>query len=82
VRNVLATGACTLERGGRRVELTDPVVLDRDDGMTQRHNPPLIALHPLIPPQRISAHRSLPTASDLALQPMSIHESHWPAPDG
>jgi deazaflavin-dependent oxidoreductase (nitroreductase family) len=29
VRNVLAAGCCTLERGGRRVELTAPRVLDR-----------------------------------------------------
>jgi len=33
VRNVLAAGACTLERGGRRVELTAPRMLDADDGM-------------------------------------------------
>jgi deazaflavin-dependent oxidoreductase (nitroreductase family) len=32
VRNVLAAGGCTLERGGRRVELTRPVVLEREDG--------------------------------------------------
>jgi len=34
VRNVLAAGACTLERGGRRVELTAPRLLDAGDGMT------------------------------------------------
>jgi deazaflavin-dependent oxidoreductase (nitroreductase family) len=34
VRNVLAAGACTLERGGRRVELTAPRMLDADAGMT------------------------------------------------
>jgi deazaflavin-dependent oxidoreductase (nitroreductase family) len=28
VRNVLAAGRCTLQRGGRRVELTDPRLLD------------------------------------------------------
>ena len=34
VRNVLAAGSCTLQRGGRRVELTDPRMLGADDGMT------------------------------------------------
>jgi deazaflavin-dependent oxidoreductase (nitroreductase family) len=33
VRNVLAAGSCTLERGGRRVELTAPRMLDASDGM-------------------------------------------------
>jgi deazaflavin-dependent oxidoreductase (nitroreductase family) len=33
VRNVLAAGGCTLWRGGRRVRLTDPRVLDADEGM-------------------------------------------------
>jgi deazaflavin-dependent oxidoreductase (nitroreductase family) len=33
VRNVLAAGSCTVERGGRRVELTDPRVLAGSDGM-------------------------------------------------
>ena len=33
VRNVLAAGACTLERGGRRVELTAPRLLDAGDGL-------------------------------------------------
>jgi deazaflavin-dependent oxidoreductase (nitroreductase family) len=33
-RNVLAAGSCTLERGGRRVELVDPRMLGADDGMT------------------------------------------------
>jgi deazaflavin-dependent oxidoreductase (nitroreductase family) len=28
VRNVLAAGGCTLQRGGRRFELTDPRLLD------------------------------------------------------
>jgi deazaflavin-dependent oxidoreductase (nitroreductase family) len=28
VRNVLAAGRCTLQRGGRRIELTDPRLLD------------------------------------------------------
>jgi deazaflavin-dependent oxidoreductase (nitroreductase family) len=31
VRNVLAAGSCTLERGGRRVALTAPRLLGRDD---------------------------------------------------
>jgi deazaflavin-dependent oxidoreductase (nitroreductase family) len=34
VRNVLAAGSCSLERGGRRVELTDPRMLPGGDGMT------------------------------------------------
>jgi deazaflavin-dependent oxidoreductase (nitroreductase family) len=34
VRNLLAAGGCTLERGGRRVELTSPGILDISDGMT------------------------------------------------
>ena len=34
VRNVLAAGGCTLERGGRRVELTAPRLLDVDAGRT------------------------------------------------
>jgi deazaflavin-dependent oxidoreductase (nitroreductase family) len=33
VRNVLAAGGCTIERGGRRVELTDPRLLDAGDGV-------------------------------------------------
>jgi deazaflavin-dependent oxidoreductase (nitroreductase family) len=33
VRNVLAAGSCTLERGGRRVELTAPRMLDISDGV-------------------------------------------------
>ena len=33
VRNVLAAGSCTLERGGRQVELTAPRMLDISDGM-------------------------------------------------
>lgn len=33
-RNVLAAGACTLERGGRQVELTAPRLLDISDGVT------------------------------------------------
>jgi deazaflavin-dependent oxidoreductase (nitroreductase family) len=32
VRNVLAAGGCTIERGGRRVELTAPRTLDAADG--------------------------------------------------
>ena len=34
VRNVLAAGSCTLQRGGRRVELTNPRMLDVGEGMT------------------------------------------------
>jgi deazaflavin-dependent oxidoreductase (nitroreductase family) len=34
VRNVLAAGSCTLQRGGRPIELADPRMLDADDGMT------------------------------------------------
>jgi hypothetical protein len=30
---VLAAGSCTLERGGRRVELTGPRLLDPGEGM-------------------------------------------------
>ena len=33
VRNVLAAGSCTLERGGRRVELTAPRMLDTGEGV-------------------------------------------------
>ena len=33
VKNVLAAGACTLERAGRRVELTRPRLLRRSEGM-------------------------------------------------
>ena len=33
VRNVLAAGSCALERGGRRVRLTDPRMVGADDGM-------------------------------------------------
>jgi deazaflavin-dependent oxidoreductase (nitroreductase family) len=33
VRNVLAAGGCTLRRGGRRVALTGPRLLDAGDGM-------------------------------------------------
>jgi deazaflavin-dependent oxidoreductase (nitroreductase family) len=33
VRNVLAAGGCTLFRGGRRVRLAEPQVLDADEGM-------------------------------------------------
>jgi deazaflavin-dependent oxidoreductase (nitroreductase family) len=35
VRNVLAAGGCTIERGGRRVELTAPRLLDAAAGRTQ-----------------------------------------------
>jgi deazaflavin-dependent oxidoreductase (nitroreductase family) len=33
VRNVLAAGGAAIERGGRRVELTDPRLLDADAGL-------------------------------------------------
>jgi deazaflavin-dependent oxidoreductase (nitroreductase family) len=33
VRNVLAAGGCTLERGGRRLELTRPSLLRGGDGV-------------------------------------------------
>lgn len=33
VRNVLAASSCTLERAGRRVELTEPKVLAQSQGM-------------------------------------------------
>jgi deazaflavin-dependent oxidoreductase (nitroreductase family) len=33
-RNVLAAGSCTLQRGGRRVALIDPRMLDVSEGMT------------------------------------------------
>jgi deazaflavin-dependent oxidoreductase (nitroreductase family) len=33
VRNVLTAGSCTLERAGRRVELTEPKVLAQSQGM-------------------------------------------------
>jgi hypothetical protein len=33
-RNMLAAGSCTLERGGRQVELTAPRMLDISDGVT------------------------------------------------
>jgi deazaflavin-dependent oxidoreductase (nitroreductase family) len=33
VRNVLAAGGCTIERGGRQVELTAPVMVDAGTGM-------------------------------------------------
>lgn len=33
VRNVLTAGFCTLERGGRRIELTDPHLIVGDEGM-------------------------------------------------
>ena len=33
VRNVLAAGSCTLERGGRRVKLTKPRMLSASEGV-------------------------------------------------
>jgi deazaflavin-dependent oxidoreductase (nitroreductase family) len=47
VRNVLAAGSCTLERRGRRVALTAPRLLGRDDALALA--PPLLraALRPL-----------------------------------
>ena len=47
VRNVLAAGSCTLERGGRRVELTDPRVLAGSEGMAMLPAPVRAALRPL-----------------------------------
>jgi deazaflavin-dependent oxidoreductase (nitroreductase family) len=44
VRNVLAAGSCTLERGGRRVELTDPRVLAGSEGMAALPAPVRAAL--------------------------------------
>jgi alpha-D-ribose 1-methylphosphonate 5-triphosphate synthase subunit PhnI len=35
VRNVQAAGSCELERGGRRIELTTPMVLAASQGMAQ-----------------------------------------------
>lgn len=47
VRNVLAAGSCTLERGGRRVELTDPRVLAGTEGLALLPAPARAALRPL-----------------------------------
>jgi deazaflavin-dependent oxidoreductase (nitroreductase family) len=47
VRNVLAAGSCRLERGGRRVALTDPAVLAGSEGMAMLPAPARAALRPL-----------------------------------
>lgn len=47
VKNVLAAGSCTLERGGRRVELTDPRMLAGSEGMAMLPAPVRAALRPL-----------------------------------
>lgn len=39
VRNVLAAGSCTLELGGRRMELTDPRVLAGSEGIAMLPSP-------------------------------------------
>jgi deazaflavin-dependent oxidoreductase (nitroreductase family) len=39
VRNVLAADSCTLERGGRRVALTAPRLLGRDDALALTRGP-------------------------------------------
>jgi deazaflavin-dependent oxidoreductase (nitroreductase family) len=47
VKNVLAAGSCTLERGGRRVELTDPRILEGSEGMALLPAPARAALRTL-----------------------------------
>jgi deazaflavin-dependent oxidoreductase (nitroreductase family) len=47
VRNVLAAGSCTLERGGRRVERTAPRLLGRDDALALAPAPLRAVLRPL-----------------------------------
>ena len=47
VRNVLAAGSCTLERGGRRIELTDPRIFVGSEGMAMLPAPVRAALRPL-----------------------------------
>jgi deazaflavin-dependent oxidoreductase (nitroreductase family) len=47
VRNVLAAGSCTLEQGGRRVELTDPRILAGSEGMAMLPAPARAALRTL-----------------------------------
>ena len=47
VKNVLAAGSCTLERGGRRVELTDPRILAGSEAMAMLPAPARAALWPL-----------------------------------
>jgi deazaflavin-dependent oxidoreductase (nitroreductase family) len=47
VKNVLAAGACTLERAGRQVELTEPRMLRVGDGMELVPAPVRMALRPL-----------------------------------
>jgi deazaflavin-dependent oxidoreductase (nitroreductase family) len=47
VKNVLAAGSCTLERGGRRVELTDPRILEASERMALLPAPVRAALRTL-----------------------------------
>jgi deazaflavin-dependent oxidoreductase (nitroreductase family) len=47
VRNVLAAGSCTLELGGRRVELTVPRVLAGSEGLAVLPSPVRAALRTL-----------------------------------
>lgn len=47
VKNVLAARSCTLEQGGRRVELTDPSVLAGSEGITLLPAPARAGLRPL-----------------------------------
>jgi deazaflavin-dependent oxidoreductase (nitroreductase family) len=44
VSNVLAAGSCTLEQGGKRIELTNPTVLVRSEAMAMLPAPVRIAL--------------------------------------
>jgi deazaflavin-dependent oxidoreductase (nitroreductase family) len=56
VRNVLAAGSCTLERGGRQAALTAPRLLGRDDALA------------LAPPRLRAVLRPLGVARFLRLQ--------------
>ena len=47
VRNVLAAGSCTLERGGRRIELTEPRILAGSEGTAMLPAPVRTALRTL-----------------------------------
>jgi hypothetical protein len=47
VKNVLAAGSCTLERGGRRIELTEPRVLAGSPGRAMLPAPIRTALRML-----------------------------------
>ena len=44
VKNVVAAGSCTLERAGRRVELTEPTVIGQREGAAQVRWPVRIGL--------------------------------------